>query len=267
MAIQTLALSYLLSTLIQWLKLAFKLSLTKHKEGDSEVLVMTWWAIWAFQRTNAYLDLGRRIVIVESDDECNLEVGRTIFSDKCMNVMLKVIGLGHKTKGWSLWGNSKLEFVGHGLIRNSGGILLKWELLSSRKMGTISDKFNSYFTSHNDLISIDKDLERGNVSDDILLNRMDLNRRLQDIKLLEVKDLVSVVRFVVFSLNGTWCTDPSIVKEAFKNHFEVRFQQPCHDRLKLNAPFHNRLSSDQVDELDRAVSRDEIRRAVGTVQE
>ncbi|GJZ97655.1 RNA-directed DNA polymerase, eukaryota [Tanacetum coccineum] len=38
--------------------------------------------------------------------------------------------------------------------------------------------------------------------------------------------------------------------------------QPCHDRLNLNAPFHNRLSSDQVDELDRAVSRDEIRKAV-----
>ncbi|GKB97831.1 hypothetical protein Tco_0983968, partial [Tanacetum coccineum] len=63
-------------------------------------------------------------------------------------------------------------------------------------------------------------------------------------------------------VEGTWCTNPSIVKEAFKNHFEVRFQQPCHDRLKLNAPFHNRLSSDQVDELDRVVSRDEIRRAV-----
>ncbi|GJZ33592.1 hypothetical protein Tco_0579028 [Tanacetum coccineum] len=38
--------------------------------------------------------------------------------------------------------------------------------------------------------------------------------------------------------------------------------KPCHDHLKLNAPFHNRLSSDQVDELDMAVSRDEIRRAV-----
>ncbi|GKB64945.1 RNA-directed DNA polymerase, eukaryota [Tanacetum coccineum] len=64
-------------------------------------------------------------------------------------------------------------------------------------------------------------------------------------------------------VEGTWCTDPSIVKEAFKNHFEVRFQQPCHDRLKLMLLFHyNRLSSDQVDELDRAVSRDEIRRAV-----
>ncbi|GJV84265.1 RNA-directed DNA polymerase, eukaryota [Tanacetum coccineum] len=117
---------------------------------------------------------------------------------------------------------------------------------------------------------------------------MELNRRLQDIKLLEVKDLVqkSKIKWAIEGdenskffhgiinkkrsqlsirgvfVEGTWCTDPSIVKEAFKNHFEVRFQQPCHDRLKLNAPFHNRLSSDQVDELDRAVSRDEIRRAV-----
>ncbi|GJY73349.1 RNA-directed DNA polymerase, eukaryota [Tanacetum coccineum] len=147
---------------------------------------------------------------------------------------------------------------------------------------------NAKNSLQNDLISIDKDLERGNVSDDILLNRMDLNRRLQDIKLLEVKDLVqkSKIKWAIEGdenskffhgiinkkrsqlsirgvfVEGTWCTDPSIVKEAFKNHFEVRFQQPCHDRLKLNAPFHNRLSSDQVDELDRAVSRDEIRRAV-----
>ncbi|GJW20108.1 RNA-directed DNA polymerase, eukaryota, partial [Tanacetum coccineum] len=49
---------------------------------------------------------------------------------------------------------------------------------------------NAKNSLQNDLISIDKDLEKGNVSDDILLNRMDLNRRLQDIKLLEVKDLV-----------------------------------------------------------------------------
>ncbi|GKA87002.1 RNA-directed DNA polymerase, eukaryota [Tanacetum coccineum] len=154
---------------------------------------------------------------------------------------------------------------------------------------TVSSSYNDKdFPLQNDLISIDKDLERGNVSDDILLNRMDLNRRLQDIKLLEVKDLVqkSKIKWAIEGdenskffhgiinkkrsqlsirgvfVEGTWCTDPSIVKEAFKNHFEVRFQQPCHDRLKLNAPFHNRLSSDQVDELDRAVSRDEIRRAV-----
>ncbi|GKA49575.1 RNA-directed DNA polymerase, eukaryota [Tanacetum coccineum] len=51
-------------------------------------------------------------------------------------------------------------------------------------------------------------------------------------------------------VEGTWCTDPSIMKEAFKNHFEVRFQQPCHDRLKLMLSFHNRLSSDRWNEMD-----------------
>nr|GEX41989.1 putative RNA-directed DNA polymerase, eukaryota, reverse transcriptase zinc-binding domain protein [Tanacetum cinerariifolium] len=152
---------------------------------------------------------------------------------------------------------------------------------------------NAKNSLQDDLNSIDKDLERGNVSDDILLNRMELNRWMHDIKLLEVKDLVqkSKIKWAIEGdenskffhgiinkkrsqlsirgvfVDGTWCTDLSIVKKAFKNHFEVRFQQPCHDRLKLNAPFHNRLSSDQVDELDRAVSRDEIRRAVWNCSE
>ncbi|GKB18420.1 hypothetical protein Tco_0852343, partial [Tanacetum coccineum] len=76
----------------------------------------------------------------------------------------------------------------------------------------------------NDLISIDKDLERGNVSDDILLNRMDLNRRLQDIKLLEKR--FSVGRF----LSGVFVEGLGVL---------IR-----------------------VDELEQGRSRDEIRRAV-----
>nr|GFC07374.1 RNA-directed DNA polymerase, eukaryota [Tanacetum cinerariifolium] len=63
-------------------------------------------------------------------------------------------------------------------------------------------------------------------------------------------------------VDGSWCTDLSTVKEKFKYHFEARFQQPCHDRFNLNAPLQKWLSSDQVEELDRDVSRDEIRRAV-----
>ncbi|GJS41041.1 hypothetical protein Tco_0566084 [Tanacetum coccineum] len=69
---------------------------------------------------------------------------------------------------------------------------------------------NAKNSLQNDLISIDKDLERENVSDDILLNRMELNRRLQDIKLLEVKDLVpkskinGYRRRVRNSLNLSW---------------------------------------------------------------
>ncbi|GJT35924.1 hypothetical protein Tco_0926343 [Tanacetum coccineum] len=99
-----------------------------------------------------------------------------------------------------------------------------------------SSLHNAKNSLQNDLISIDKDLERGNVSDDILLNRMDLNRRLQDIKLLEVKDLVQKSK-IKWAIEGDEKSNP--------------FHATCHDRLKLNAPFHNRLSSDQVDELDR----------------
>ncbi|GJR30293.1 ribonuclease H-like domain-containing protein [Tanacetum coccineum] len=99
--------------------------------------------------------------------------------------------------------------------------------------------------------------ERGNVSDDILLNRMDLNRRLQDIKLLEVKDLVqkSKIKWAIEGDENSKFFHGITLKFCFSN----RVMDFC---LKLNAPFHNRLSSDQVDELDRAVSRDEIRRAV-----
>nr|GFD08683.1 RNA-directed DNA polymerase, eukaryota [Tanacetum cinerariifolium] len=47
-------------------------------------------------------------------------------------------------------------------------------------------------------------------------------------------------------VNGDWYTDPSMVKEAFLDHFTARFKQPSCGRLKLNMSFPNRLSSDQT---------------------
>ncbi|GKE85937.1 RNA-directed DNA polymerase, eukaryota, partial [Tanacetum coccineum] len=80
----------------------------------------------------------------------------------------------------------------------------------------------------------------------------------------KLQDLKSIIRL--------WVKDKKFHLHNAKNSLQndlisidkdlERGNQPCHDRLKLNAPFHNRLSSDQVDELDRAVSRDEIRKAV-----
>ncbi|GKC83481.1 RNA-directed DNA polymerase, eukaryota [Tanacetum coccineum] len=63
-------------------------------------------------------------------------------------------------------------------------------------------------------------------------------------------------------IDGEWKTEPGAVKEAFKVHFADRFKQPINGRLKLNISFNNRLSTDQVVDLDRGVSRDEIRAAV-----
>ena len=140
----------------------------------------------------------------------------------------------------------------------------------------------------NDLNFIDMELERGNATDESLRLRTELNRRLHDINKVEANELAqkSKIKWAIegdensnffhgiinkkrsqmairgIFVDGAWCTEPNSVKEAFKKHFEARFQQPSHDRFKINAHFPKCLSSDQVEELDRVVSRDEIRRAV-----
>ncbi|GJV15403.1 RNA-directed DNA polymerase, eukaryota [Tanacetum coccineum] len=62
--------------------------------------------------------------------------------------------------------------------------------------------------------------------------------------------------------DGIWRTDPSSVKKALRDHYEARFNKPTTTRLKLSFPFPKRLSTVQVDDLERGVSHDEIRSAV-----
>ncbi|GKA81518.1 RNA-directed DNA polymerase, eukaryota [Tanacetum coccineum] len=143
-------------------------------------------------------------------------------------------------------------------------------------------------TIKEDLIRIDKNLDSGVCSDETLSNRRDLMHRLHVLKQLEVNDFAQKAKIKwavegdentkffhgiinkrrsqlsirgVF-VDGDWRTDPEEVKEVFKEHFATRFKQPVHDRLKLNISFPNRLSNGQVEDLDRCVSRDEIRAAV-----
>nr|GFA17131.1 transposon TX1 uncharacterized [Tanacetum cinerariifolium] len=68
-------------------------------------------------------------------------------------------------------------------------------------------------------------------------------------------------------VDGDWNTDPDVVKDVFKDHFATRFKQHAHGRIKLNFSFPNRLSTDQVADMDRSVSRDEIRVAVWNCDE
>nr|GEW24874.1 RNA-directed DNA polymerase, eukaryota [Tanacetum cinerariifolium] len=139
-----------------------------------------------------------------------------------------------------------------------------------------------------DLIDIDKNLDSGNVSDEMLLKRMELTRQLHDINQMEARDYVqkSKIRWAIEGdenlkffhgiinkkrsqlsirgvfVNGDWNTDPKVVKDVFKDHFATRFKQHAHGRLKLNISFLNQLSTYQVANMDRTVSRDEIRVAV-----
>ncbi|GJZ47857.1 RNA-directed DNA polymerase, eukaryota [Tanacetum coccineum] len=156
----------------------------------------------------------------------------------------------------------------------------------------VKDRKSQQFGVKNSLISelgdIDKALDHGNVSDTVLLKRMELMHQLQDINMLEARESLqkSKIKWAIEGdenskffhgiinkkrsqlsirgvfVDGLWCTDPCKVKETFRNHFQARFKQPSLGRFKLNSVFTNRLSPDQVVDLDSNVSRDEIRKAV-----
>nr|GEY24170.1 RNA-directed DNA polymerase, eukaryota [Tanacetum cinerariifolium] len=55
-------------------------------------------------------------------------------------------------------------------------------------------------------------------------------------------------------VDGDWNTDSEVVKDVFKDYFATRFKQPAHGLLKLNISFLNRLSTDQVADMDRSGS-------------
>nr|GEW01855.1 zinc finger, CCHC-type [Tanacetum cinerariifolium] len=140
----------------------------------------------------------------------------------------------------------------------------------------------------NVLSDIDKEVDRGVVSDTNLFRRLELQRKLHDINQMKAKDSFqkSKIKWAieggenskffhgiinkkrsqlairgVFD-NGLLCTNPGKVKEAFFNHFEARFKKPVAHRFMLNFPFNKWFSDMQAADLARNVSRDEIRLAV-----
>nr|GEW98552.1 RNA-directed DNA polymerase, eukaryota [Tanacetum cinerariifolium] len=173
----------------------------------------------------------------------------------------------------------------------NGLIRFKKKLQDLKKIirSWIKDKKLQQFDAINsikeDLIDIDKNLDSGNVFDEILLKRMELTRQLHDINQMETRDYVpkSKIKWAIEGdenskffhgvinkkrsqlpvrevfVDGDWNTDPDVVKDVFKDHFATRFKQPALGRLKLNISFPNRLSTYQVVDIDRSVFRDEIR--------
>ncbi|GJR46872.1 hypothetical protein Tco_1314975 [Tanacetum coccineum] len=63
-------------------------------------------------------------------------------------------------------------------------------------------------------------------------------------------------------LEGDWIVEPSNMKKEFLNHFANRFSKLVTHRLIFETQFPNRLSSNQIGDLERNVSYDEIKRAV-----
>nr|GEV54565.1 RNA-directed DNA polymerase, eukaryota [Tanacetum cinerariifolium] len=118
----------------------------------------------------------------------------------------------------------------------------------------------------NELNDIDKEVDRGVVSDTNIFRRLELQRHRggRELKILPCiinKKRSQLAIREVFD-NALWCTDSCKVKEAFFNYFEARFKKPVAHRFMLDFPFNKRLSDMQAADLERHVSRDEIRLAV-----
>ncbi|GJR80795.1 RNA-directed DNA polymerase, eukaryota [Tanacetum coccineum] len=135
---------------------------------------------------------------------------------------------------------------------------------------------------------IDKKLDCGEASDELLLLRMNLMQSLQEKKSVDARDnrQKAKVKWAIegdkntkyfhgiinkkstnlsirgVMVDGEWIVEPIRVKEAFRNHFGSRFHHPSARRSHINFTFLNRLSQEQTKDLENHVSMDEIRKAV-----
>nr|GFB27642.1 putative RNA-directed DNA polymerase, eukaryota, reverse transcriptase zinc-binding domain protein [Tanacetum cinerariifolium] len=138
-----------------------------------------------------------------------------------------------------------------------------------------------------ELSDIDRLLDGGDVFDSNLLRRSELHYNLYNINQMESKEYIhkSKIKWAIEGdenskffhglinkkrsqlairgvfVDGIWCTNPNKVKETFFKHFEARFKKPVNHRLKINF-FSKRLFDVQASDLEKIVSRDEIRLAV-----
>ncbi|GJW78794.1 hypothetical protein Tco_0140476, partial [Tanacetum coccineum] len=62
--------------------------------------------------------------------------------------------------------------------------------------------------------------------------------------------------------DGEWLVDPFKVKNEFLNHFASHFSKPKNFQIKLGTDFPNRLSLDQLEDLELIVTYDEIKRNI-----
>nr|GEZ60241.1 RNA-directed DNA polymerase, eukaryota, reverse transcriptase zinc-binding domain protein [Tanacetum cinerariifolium] len=91
---------------------------------------------------------------------------------------------------------------------------------------------------------------------------VDVKRRQEVVSLLQEVEKRGRLAIRGVLVNGIWMESPSLVKNEFFDHFKNRFEQPLQNRIQLERDFLNRITTDQNEDLEREVSKEEIKRAV-----
>ncbi|GJY78645.1 RNA-directed DNA polymerase, eukaryota [Tanacetum coccineum] len=143
----------------------------------------------------------------------------------------------------------------------------------------------------NKLATIDSSIDKGKVTSAILEDRMDTLNNLTSLVKMESMELAQkakikwsiegdentkyyhgiinkrrnnlVIRGII--VDGEWIEDPNVVKNEFLSHFRDWFDNPGVSRLILDMDFPNKLSQDQMQDLERmfwSLNEDEVVDAV-----
>ncbi|GJU27859.1 RNA-directed DNA polymerase, eukaryota [Tanacetum coccineum] len=107
-----------------------------------------------------------------------------------------------------------------------------------------------------DLLIDDKKVDR------VLVNkRSQVMNSLYELEKLESMEIAQKAK-IKWSIKGDENSKYFHIKNEFLSHFKERFKRPCSSRLMLDMTYPNRLNSDQIDDLERNVTKEEIKRAM-----
>nr|GEU91165.1 RNA-directed DNA polymerase, eukaryota [Tanacetum cinerariifolium] len=94
------------------------------------------------------------------------------------------------------------------------------------------------------------------------------HKRKQSGRLIDIQDKLGNIDHTLdqdvkgVMIDGEWVDEPDHVKEELRSHFAIRFQDKGLSHCRLNFRFPSLLSADQIFDLEKPVSYDEIRKAV-----
>nr|GEW11130.1 RNA-directed DNA polymerase, eukaryota [Tanacetum cinerariifolium] len=139
-----------------------------------------------------------------------------------------------------------------------------------------------------ELEALDADIDKGNGSDEIVNKRMEVINSMHHIDKIQAMDMAQKAkikwsiegdensRFFHRVLNkkwsqlnirgimvdGVWTEKPNTVKHEFLQHFRRRFDKPTVSRAYVNMSYLKSITIDQQMELERDVSKEELKRTV-----
>ncbi|GJZ47663.1 RNA-directed DNA polymerase, eukaryota [Tanacetum coccineum] len=139
-----------------------------------------------------------------------------------------------------------------------------------------------------ELNRIDADIDKGLASDIIINRRMEVIKSIQYLDKIHVMDLAqkAKVKWAIegdensryfhgvlnkkrsqsnirgIMVDGKWQDNPKVIKSEFFLHFRKRFEKPSANRILIDMNFPKTISIDQQTELEGAVSKEEVKKAV-----